>query len=425
MGVTNFSTKNLKSLSFVKIDHIFISMVILSGFLVYFHNLTPDIKTWKTFFFTLTPAASYSVQTFSYVALIKLTPVLLFSIWYVCDGHWWRYAIAVPLGYLMYQMCTFLNNNLDWRVDNEVIHFLPIIIFALCLLTLIQFKLKYKYNNLGAIHKIDSENLHLIPSRRQNNKRINKIQNVLLLDNINRAQLNTIYKEYDFLRRVDSNLDRRIYDFTQSGVANRSISSLKWILELLIFIFIVSMPLIFAFYEISKPGEKVLEYGFFKITKHGFSDVRTFLWVLATKLIVVLPLTIWFFTNRYWWKYFLLIPFSIYSIQIVELFKTEDPIDGVELKMVIPLVALIVGVMMVFSLRIRKYLSLMEFYSVMESKINTTINEISIETSSKEKKQLKEELTKLIKEHKRYKPEEYLSRLKEIKSRLEALKDRP
>ncbi|TRZ41048.1 hypothetical protein D3A96_14400 [Robertkochia marina] len=137
---------------------------------------------------------------------------------------------------------------------------------------------------------------------------------------------------------------------------------------------------------------------------------------------MIIPVTLWFFTSRYWWKYFLLIPFSISVFQLIEMFKDSSKMDGEEIYVIFPLVVLITGIMVFLTGRVRRYVMLLEFYYKMEQKINKSILSLSMDKGD-ERSDLKKELTELIKEHKKYPPEEYLRRLKAIKGRLEELKE--
>lgn len=403
----------------VKIDHIFVVLIVLSGFLVYFHHLFPEVKVWKTLFFQFAPDGMYSAQTFFYVLFIKITPVVLLSLWFLSDDHWWCWGILFPLGNLLFQLMSFLNETLHWFSGDRHFKFFMGVFLCLTALILVRRVLQYHQRNFGLAHHIGSENLHIIPDNRRQNKRISRVKDLLGNGQLDRTSLNLVYREYDYLQRLSAELSET-NDFSASAlnfIGNNF--QFKRFLEVVVCSCLMSMPFVFNLHEIVEEGALKYELLGFTIREYGFFDVRTMLWVLCTKLVVVTPLTLWFFTSRYWWKYFLLIPFVVYAVQIIEMFKPVEAIDGSEFFLILPVIIAVLLVMTVVSLRIRRYLDLKDFYQVMESKINETVSALAESRDGGAKQRLQDELAKLMREHKKYSPEEYLKALKGIKRRLE------
>ncbi|WP_211089738.1 hypothetical protein [Robertkochia marina] len=275
--------------------------------------------------------------------------------------------------------------------------------------------MKYYKKNLVHNYNIDSDNFYQLPRTTKEHRRIKLVKDILDEENLNRTQLNLIYKEYNLLGQLN-----------QEFISNKSnfdlISGFKTLFEILFFILLLLTPLFFNIYKIISPGiDNINLYGI-TISSFGFRDLQTLLWVINSKLLMIIPVTLWFFTSRYWWKYFLLIPFSISVFQLIEMFKDSSKMDGEEIYVIFPLVVLITGIMVFLTGRVRRYVMLLEFYYKMEQKINKSILSLSMDKGD-ERSDLKKELTELIKEHKKYPPEEYLRRLKAIKGRLEELKE--
>lgn len=413
----NFSPKNLT----VKIDHIFVILITLSGFLVYAHQLFPELSVWKTSFFELTALAPYTVQTFFYVVGVKVTPLFLLSIWFVTDDHWWRWGMLFPIGNLVLQLAGLMHEALGWFLGTTLLELAPFIFLFFLLLILFRNLLKYSIHNFGSIHHIGAENLFMIPDSRQQYARIERVKQLMLSDHFDRERLHLIYKEYDYLKNLNNDLavshdlSLKRFEFLEEKFG------LKRTLEVAVFLFLVTMPWILKFYDLAHEGVGRYDLFFFTLWDHGFHDVRTLLWVLSSKLVVVLPVTLWFFTSRFWWKYFLLIPFSIFLVQVFDLFSANGEIAGVEFFLVLPVILGVLGVMAVVSMRIRKYLSLMEFYGVMEKKINETVSSMASENTGEMQQHLRDELNNLMHGHKQLSPEAYLKALKDIKQRLEKL----
>lgn len=74
-------------------------------------------------------------------------------------------------------------------------------------------------------------------------------------------------------------------------------------------------PYLFYLYE-SVPSEKVWNTFLFSYDSGFYNDANVSMWVLTSKIVPLLLLTIWFFTCRHWWYHALLVPISMYSYQI-------------------------------------------------------------------------------------------------------------
>ena len=402
----------------VAFDYIVIFAIVLSSFLIYLHHLVPDTNVWDTLLFRFSPKAASNVQGFIYSVLLKLTPLIICSVWFITEVKWWRWSLILPISLLLHQLLR--NLALNFNGDKMPILLEVLIVIVICMLLIfIKRKLNYFHRNLGSKYNIDSENLLLIPSASENLSRLNNVKLIIDKESLNRKQLNTIYNEFEYLKRFNN-----LLEVNERRVSDRPFY-LKLILEVLIFISVVSMPFLFILHKIATPGQTLLDlFYFISIPSFGFPDVYTFLWVFSSKVGLILAVSLWFFTNRHWWKYFLLIPFVVGLFQLFELFKEYPQIDTYEFFTVIPFILLLMTAMVLITRRIRNFVLLSEFYSKMEDKINSSIKELSQGSEQEERNQLKTELTNLIKEHKSYSPEEYLARLKEIKERVEQLKEK-
>ncbi|MBL7473564.1 hypothetical protein [Robertkochia sediminum] len=418
--VKNASFRFTKNLT-LSIDHIFVLFILLSGFLVYVHHLFPEIDVWATPFFEIAPKTSYDLPAFFYVFGVKVTPVLLLSIWFITSNHWWRWGLIFLLGQLLFQLYSFLYEDLGWFSGTGVLETLPYMMIYFILLIGCRSLLKYHLRNFAVLHHIGADNLNVLRGHKIHNKRIERVRDLMLADRLDRERLNLVYREYEYLKQLNADLEESHMLQSDAFTIIKNNLGLKRIAEGALFLLLASMPWFLKFYELAETG--VGQYSFFYLTiwDFGFSDVRTMLWVLSTKLVVVLPVTIWFFTSRYWWKYFLLVPFSIFSVQIFEMFKPDQPFDGEEFFMVFPIIVVVLILMTLISLRIRRYLNLKEFYGVMEVKIKDTVRSMARTNTSSSQQQLQIELRKLMEGHKQLAPEEYLKALKDIKQRLEQL----
>ena len=416
VSMPDFSSENIKksSSSLFYIDFILIFLIIFSSFLVYFHHLVPDRKEWDIFLVTLSPKITPTVQAFFYHTLIKITPIIFFSIWFVTESHWWRYSILIPVSIVSFQLVSNVIDDFT-IINNGRFYEVFLVGIYLLLIVLINNYLKYHRFNIGAKFNIDSDNLYLIPSSKENNDRLDNIKSILDQENLNRSQLNTIYREYSYLNETSfylKNSDGN--DYSQSYIP-------KLVLEILLFGILSLTPILLYVHNFVQPGLKVVNLFGVDFPSFGFPDIRTLLWVINSKIILIIPVSLWFFSNRHWWKYFLLIPFAVGLFQLLEIFGNNSEVDSYKFYNLFPIILLLSGIMVLLTRRFRNYVILAEFYNTMEGKINNTIRHLSLQQQSEKKKKLKQELMILIQNHKNYLPEEYLQKLKAIKKRLEEL----
>ncbi|WP_422105538.1 hypothetical protein [Winogradskyella sp.] len=52
-----------------------------------------------------------------------------------------------------------------------------------------------------------------------------------------------------------------------------------------------------------------------------WGDIYSFLYQIVNKAILIIFLSIWYFTNTKWWKFSLLIPIAIYLFQLASVFN--------------------------------------------------------------------------------------------------------
>ncbi|MBT8244777.1 MAG: hypothetical protein HKP48_06290 [Winogradskyella sp.] len=110
----------------------------------------------------------------------------------------------------------------------------------------------------------------------------------------------------------------------------------------LIATFIASTPLLFSLYE-SVPDTRIWNTFLFTYDSNFWGDAQYAMWVFTGKIIPLILVTIWFFTNRHWWYHVLLIPIVMYSYQIIQTYNIEDTnIDENQLLMLLPLLVIIV-----------------------------------------------------------------------------------
>lgn len=77
---------------------------------------------------------------------------------------------------------------------------------------------------------------------------------------------------------------------------------------------ILAIPFLFYSYQFF-PNEEVLNTLIFTVQFDSFGTANYFAWIVGTKLITLLLLSLWFITCKHWWRNFILIPI------VLELYK--------------------------------------------------------------------------------------------------------
>ncbi|MEZ4796642.1 MAG: hypothetical protein R2785_05690 [Flavobacteriaceae bacterium] len=86
--------------------------------------------------------------------------------------------------------------------------------------------------------------------------------------------------------------------------------------------YIAATPLIFNLYQ-SVPETKVWDTFLFTYESGWYESAAVSAWTLMGKLVPLMLLFIWFFTNRHWWYHSLLVPIAMYVYQIIEIINSD------------------------------------------------------------------------------------------------------
>ncbi|TVZ51059.1 hypothetical protein [Dokdonia sp. Hel_I_53] len=109
----------------------------------------------------------------------------------------------------------------------------------------------------------------------------------------------------------------------------------------IIALIIALSPLFFYSYLII-PSEVSYKTFLGTIQSNYYQDVQVLFWVLFGKLAPFMLLVIWFFTCKHWWYHVILIPMSMYIVQIVVTLNDDLQFtDSKEIIFIIPIIALI------------------------------------------------------------------------------------
>ncbi len=138
--IKNNQSKN-GGLSFLKTDSLIIILIIFTTYALYFYKYFPDDSKIDTFLFSFESKKYRSVYVFMWVLLSKLTPLILFTIWFTTCKHWWYYSIAIPIAVYVFQIVSVVNEDLKLIDESEFAYSLPITAIILLVLLMIRSKI--------------------------------------------------------------------------------------------------------------------------------------------------------------------------------------------------------------------------------------------------------------------------------------------
>ncbi len=120
----------------------------------------------------------------------------------------------------------------------------------------------------------------------------------------------------------------------------------------LLALIITLSPLLFYTYLVI-PNVKSLDTIVGTIDSKYYLDVQVLFWVLFGKLFPLMLFTIWFFTCKHWWYHVILIPISMYTIQIIVTLNDDLQFtDSQEIIYIIPVIALISAISYTIRLKV-------------------------------------------------------------------------
>jgi hypothetical protein len=106
--------------------------------------------------------------------------------------------------------------------------------------------------------------------------------------------------------------------------------------------FIAATPILWSLHE-SVPAEKVWNTSFFTYDSLFWEDAQYSMWVITGKVIPLLLLLIWFFTNRNWWYHAILVPIVMYVFQIIATINSDTThVDETQVIYLLPIMAIVI-----------------------------------------------------------------------------------
>ena len=105
---------------------------------------------------------------------------------------------------------------------------------------------------------------------------------------------------------------------------------------------IAATPFIFNLYQ-SVPNAEVWNTFLFTYTSGYYESANVVAWTLMGKIIPIILLFIWFFTNRHWWYHVLLVPIAMYFYQIITTLNDDlEFADTNQIIYLLPVMAIVI-----------------------------------------------------------------------------------
>ncbi len=217
------------------------------------------------------------------------------------------------------------------------------------------------------------------------------------------------FKKLYYLHLIlDKNLKNIYYSIKNVRSKNKTSVDLVLILSIILMTFVWYLP-----YLLPKEIMNIKILGF-TVESNGFIDVRTFLWFVARKIVVIIFLSIWFITSEHWWKYAIFSPLIIFSYQFWEAFQDVSVLEAMGNLNVFPLVLLNILAVAAISRWIKYKTDLLLIYEVICKEVEDLLDELKGEHVN--------EITKKYKEIKDGHPDRdvdyYKAKLKELEQEL-------
>jgi len=303
-----------------KLDVLIAIIIALLPFLGYIHLLfSEEIKTFSLFGFEYSHIFS-SNRSFVWSLLKNILPFTLLVIWFLTISLKCKYLI-IPL-FILY--LNNLLNNLFAPFGKYIFypfHYesYPLTINILIIILII-----------GFIILLDT---HYFKHYR---KRFLEVsiksiidQNINISSNIYRDNLKSLIENRNEI--TTTNYFRKIYSAklilgnwlkNTTGTITNDVNKNSYYLNIFVSTSLVIATLLWFIHYLIPGNIQKWDLGIIQVYNNGFTDVQIFLWFLIRKLIIIIPMILWFLTCQHWWKYAILSPIILYSYQFWE--ATQD-----------------------------------------------------------------------------------------------------
>jgi hypothetical protein len=327
-------------------------LIIILPQLLFLHLLFDDEDTSMEIFGFIYNHGFQGTQTFIYIILTTLIPIILISIWYLESINWFKWLILLSI-------FPWIDNSIRYSyTDKSNLQFL---VFSIMVSTAYFFLLNLiKKKFLKNPEKFDIKTTNLL-----------KIDSDLLSISAVETSLMELDKKTSNALKILVHLDSLISDRPFKSYVNNSKFKKKDIAVLaLLLISSLSLYGDYLFYKYPI----IVDYLNLSSNLYNFNTPLTLVYFFGLKMAILIPLLIWFFTSPYWWRYALLSPILLNVFQIWEALQNTTYADEISFYYAAPWILLITAILLYMDKKV-SYATFM-FYSKNEiqKQIDNIIN---------------------------------------------------
>jgi hypothetical protein len=350
-----------------KSDVLIAIVIAVLPFLGYFHLLFSDVLNTISLFGWQYTHVLPSNTLFVWYLLKNVISFALLLIWFVTLSMRWKYFL-VPLFIL------YINDIMEILFEPYGRYYFYPFYFEHNPITI---KILIMSSIIGSIYLID---FYYFKNYRRRLLEIS-IKSLLTANirdshNIYSQKLKSLIENKDGISRT--NYLKKIYNVKliledRLQIHNRTfgieLNNKKGKLNLLVIVLLVFTTLLWFSHYLIPEYEQVLDLGIVQLNNNGFDSVRIYLWFLLQKLIILIPMTLWFLTCHQWWKYAILSPIILYSYQFWEATQDVSFLDEAGNISAFPAIFCVVLLLLVISKAIKYRVQILIMYEQLTDEI--------------------------------------------------------
>lgn len=404
---TDFRTHMLKQDLFLS------GLIVLSPLLLYLHHWLPEIGE-ASIIKNIRATRTFMPENINMFQIgQKVFCVLIFSTWFITTTNAWRFSVFILTTYTQYKLLHFL--FYEFGLHHHLL-FNMVLSLSLVVLLYLDKRIHYQQRNLFKLINVQDADLWYYKNLTREKIDENKIEIDLLLGERHH------FRDKNLLKRLLTKAHALEHSFSKKAEVatlgpNPALKKRKHLFfqGLMLFIVTVSLIILENITSFSPADTIIRRTTLFTFQANHFSSVQIFMSVFSTKLHMFVTLTLWFFSCKFWWRYAILIPFSVITFQLLQLCTNKSLwVDENEIRMTLTLVLPLIIFMVWISKKINYYLRTWELRMFLEKEIQSLVIEMA---SMPAKNNFKEELNYLMEHKRNFTLNAYLKKLKVLKDK--------
>ena len=346
--------------------------LIIAPFIVYLHlifkSYQKNIEVLGYFF----EIKGISFQALAWILLSDIASIIILIVLFLSTIDKWKYALIIPVVIYSENFIVYLNEVTD--IFGVFRYFKYVVISGLVILLLVvDHRFFGKYRQLVLNLKITSLILE------SSTYELSEISKIISRRN-EKFDLNSNSQVLQGLYNRKLHFDKLLKEIKRVSITDLiRCNSAKSVLAILLII--LSLSLWFLHRSIPE-GAMTYNLGFLTISSHGYNDVQIFIWVISRKVMVIVPMVIWFISYHSWWRYAVLSPLVLYLFQFWEAIQESyTNVDAYGNYKIFPFVLISIVLLLALSRIVRRYSQSLDAYDEISRQIEFQINKLGAERS--------------------------------------------